>query len=80
MIDTPPPARCSRCGCERDTRGWYCKACRRTYMQAWRAKEQRELAWLRKITKGLQRAENRPSEAGETILLQRNDGMRGEAK
>jgi hypothetical protein len=55
VTDTPPPARCSRCGCERDTRGWYCKACRRTYMQAWRAKEQRELKKLRALTRGLSR-------------------------
>ncbi len=46
---------CSRCGHPRDTRGWYCRSCRRTYMQAWRAKEQRELKRLRSLTRGLSR-------------------------
>jgi tRNA(Ile2) C34 agmatinyltransferase TiaS len=51
---------CSNCGKARDTRGWYCRACRRAYMQAWRAKEQRELRKLRAITKGLLRESMEP--------------------
>jgi hypothetical protein len=60
----PQPRPCSRCGRERDRDGQrYCSACQAAYMRDWRAKEAEERAWLRKITKGLQRPENRPGEA-----------------
>ncbi len=46
---------CSSCGGERNTKGWYCRDCRKSYMRAWRAKESREIRRLRQITKGLLR-------------------------
>ena len=47
---------CPRCGAERDKpQHRYCRKCKNAYDRAWRAKQARELKYLRRITRTLSR-------------------------